>query len=166
MIDHLPEPSATGSAHPQPPGAIAPERRVQTALLRGARQSCPACGAAPLYRAFLKVHDACPRCGEALHHQRADDAPAYFTMVVVAHVVIGGLLAVEKAIAPPSWVQLAIWLPATVLLSLLLLPRIKGALIGLQWALRMHGFGGQPDEAIPEPRTERASMPASGRSGA
>ena len=139
------------------------DRSVRQAMLRGARQTCPACGNASLYRAFLKVRDVCPGCGEALHHQRADDAPAYFTMVVVAHVVVGGLLAVEKAFAPPSWLQLSIWLPLTVLLSLALLPRIKGLLIGLQWALRMHGFGGHPDEAIPEPVPD-APRP-SGRSG-
>lgn len=129
----------------------APERPVPPALLRGARQKCPACGRGALFRAYLKVADACPSCGEVLHHQRADDAPAYFTMVVVGHVVIGGLLSVEQAFHPPSWVQLAIWLPATVVLSLVLLPRIKGMLVALQWALRMHGFGGAPDEPVPEP---------------
>ncbi len=127
------------------------ERAVMPALLRGARTTCPACGRGPLYRAFLKVHDTCPSCGEALHHQRADDAPAYFTMVIVGHVVVGGLLSVEQAFAPPSWVQLSIWLPATVILSLLLLPRVKGMLIGMQWALRMHGFGGKEDQPEPEP---------------
>lgn len=121
------------------------------AVVRGAKQKCPACGRGELFRAFLKVSDGCAACGEALHHQRADDAPAYFTMVVVGHVVVGGLLAVERAFAPPSWLQLAIWLPLTVILSLLLLPRIKGMLVGLQWALRMHGFGGHPDQPEPEP---------------
>lgn len=129
----------------------APERPVPQALSRGARQKCPACGRGALFRAYLKVAEACPSCGEALHHQRADDAPAYFTMVVVGHAVIGGLLAVEQAFHPPSWVQLAIWLPLTVILSLVLLPRIKGMLVALQWALRMHGFGGVPDEPVPEP---------------
>lgn len=127
------------------------ERPVPQAVLRGWRQTCPACGRGSLYRAFLKVKDTCGSCKEPLHHQRADDAPAYFTMVVVGHVVVGGLLSLERAYAPPSWVQLAIWLPFTVILSLLLLPRIKGMLVGLQWALRMHGFGGKPDEPVPEP---------------
>ncbi len=139
---------------------------MRPALLRGARQTCPACGTGRLFYAFLKVADTCPTCGEALHHQRADDAPAYFTMAIVAHVVVGGLLSVEQAFAPPSWVQLAIWLPATVILSLLLLPRIKGMLIGLQWALRMHGFGGQADapEADPLAHTPAVpTMPAGGR---
>jgi uncharacterized protein (DUF983 family) len=30
---------------------------------------------------------------------------------------------------------------ATVALSLYLLPRLKGAIVGFQWAKRMHGFG-------------------------
>ena len=144
------------ASHMQPvavqSGAAVP-RDTRTAILRGALCKCPACGRAPIYRAFLKVQETCPACGEALHHQRADDAPAYFTMVVVGHVVVGGLLSLEQAYAPPSWVQLAIWLPATVIMSLLLLPRIKGALVGLQWALRMHGFAGTPvdTELVPEP---------------
>jgi uncharacterized protein (DUF983 family) len=38
------------------------------------------------------------------------------------------------------WLHFAIWLPLTVLLSLALLPVVKGAIVGLQWALKMHGF--------------------------
>ena len=33
--------------------------------------------------------------------------------------------------------QTAIWLPVTLALSLLLLPRFKGAVIGLMWSLGM-----------------------------
>ena len=127
------------------------DRSVAAAMMCGARQRCPACGKGRLFRAFLKVNEACPVCAEALHHQRADDAPAYFTMVVVAHVVVGGILVLEKAMAPATWVQLVIWLPLTAILSLALLPRIKGMLVGLQWALRMHGFGGSSDAAEPDP---------------
>lgn len=129
-----------------PPTSSEPKRSIADAMLRGARQRCPACGEGAMFRAYLKVADACPVCGEDLHHQRADDAPPYFTMVIVGHVVIAGVLLLEKAYAPPSWVHLALWLPLTVILSLWLLPRVKGALVGLQWALRMHGFGGATDE--------------------
>jgi uncharacterized protein (DUF983 family) len=94
-----------------------------------------------MYGRYLKVEHACAVCGTELHHQRADDAPPYFTMFIVAHVVVAGLLYVEKKYHPEQWVHLIIWLPMTALLSLWLLPRIKGALIGLQWAWRMHGFG-------------------------
>ena len=140
------------------------ERRVQPAILRGAAGRCPACGKGRLFTSYLKVAPACGHCGEVLHHHRADDAPAYFTMVVVGHVVVGGLLSVEQAFAPPTWVQLAIWMPMTLVLSLALLPVIKGSLVGLQWALRMHGFGVGPDAAAPVPDPAAAiSIPAEGR---
>ena len=127
------------------------ERKILPAMLSGWRQRCPACGEGKMFHAYLKVVDACPRCGEALHHHRADDAPPYFTMLIVGHVVVGGLLGVERAFAPQMWVQLAIWLPLTLVATLWLLPRVKGTLIALQWAARMHGFGGSPDTAAEAP---------------
>ena len=102
------------------------ERSILVSLLRGARLTCPACGKGTMFRRYLNVVDECPACGEALHHHRADDAPPYFTIVIVGHVVVGLLLAVEMAYRPPLWVHAAIWLPLTVLLALALLPMIKG----------------------------------------
>lgn len=126
-------------------------RPVLQSLLRGAAGRCPACGTGRLFRAYLKVSDHCPDCGEALHHQRADDAPPYFTIVIVGHVVVGLLLSVEMAYRPPLWLHGAMWLPLTVLLSLALLPIIKGALVSLQWALLMHGFDPDAKEDAYEP---------------
>ncbi|HEY8263953.1 MAG TPA: DUF983 domain-containing protein [Methyloceanibacter sp.] len=128
------------------PGSLLPEKRsvgprpVFGSILRGLSLRCPACGKGRLYRRYLKVADQCPSCGEALHHHRADDAPPYFTIAIVGHVVVGLLLAVEIVYRPPLWLHAAIWLPLTVILALILLPPIKGALVGLQWALLMHGF--------------------------
>ena len=127
-------------------------RPIGAAMWTGAKGRCPACGKGKLYRAFLKVNDHCPACGTALHHHRADDAPPYFTMFIVGHIVVGGLLIVEKKFAPDTLIQLMIWLPLTCILSLALLPIIKGALIGQQWALRLHGFGPDfPDPSGPDP---------------
>ena len=112
-----------------------------------------------MFRAFLKVADHCPACGEALHHQRTDDAPAYFVILIVGHIVVPIVFAVEVAFSPAYWVHAAIWLPLTIAMSLALLPPIKGALVSLQWALRMHGFNpaqADADELAPsriiEPR--------------
>jgi uncharacterized protein (DUF983 family) len=135
-------------------------RPVSGAMLRGASLKCPACGKGSLFRRYLKVADACPACGEELHHHRADDAPPYFTIVIVGHVVVSLVLAVEMAYRPPLWVHAALWLPLTVVLSLVLLPSIKGALVALQWALRMHGF--DPDAAEESvPRFEAGAARAS-----
>jgi uncharacterized protein (DUF983 family) len=126
------------------------ERPLPQAMLRGAGRKCPACGVGKLFRAYLKVADHCPHCGEALHHHRADDAPPYFTIVIVGHVIVSLVLTVEMAYRPPLWVHAAIWLPLTIVMSLLLLPPIKGALVALQWALLMHGFDPDSTEDVGE----------------
>ena len=81
-----------------------------------------------MFGRYLKVADTRPDCGEALHHQRADDAPPYFTIIIVGHVVISLVLAVEIAFRPPIWLHAALWLPLTVILALLVLaPRQRDA---------------------------------------
>ena len=122
-----------------------PKRSVFEAMTRGARGKCPACGTGRLFERYLKVADLCPHCGEALHHHRADDAPPYFTILIVGHLIVPLMLAAEILARPPLWLHALIWLPLTTLLCLALLPIVKGAIVGLQWALYMHGF--DPDEA-------------------
>jgi uncharacterized protein (DUF983 family) len=118
----------------------APHRPLLASMARGFTCRCPNCGKGRLFGRFLKPVATCSSCGEDFTHQRADDAPPYFTIVIVGHVVVSLLLAVEMAYRPPLWLHAALWLPLTVLLALVLLPPIKGALVGLQWALLMHGF--------------------------
>ncbi len=118
-------------------------------MWRGFRRRCPACGRGRMFSSFMKVADQCSSCREALHHQRADDAPPYFTIFIVGHIVVPLVLLVERAWHPELFVHAALWLPVTLGLTLLLMPRVKGAIVGLQWALRMHGFG------LAAPATER-----------
>src|SRR6201985_798301 len=110
------------------------------AASRGFAMKCPNCGRGHLFHRFLKVTDACEVCGEDYTAQRADDFPAYLVIVVVGHLVVPALLAVAIAYDPPTWLQLAIWLPITLFASLGLLQPTKGAIVGLQWQLGMHGF--------------------------
>lgn len=121
------------------------ERSSRIALHRGFRRCCPACGNGNLFQGYLSVRDHCPSCHEAFTHQRVDDAPPYFTILIVAHIVVPAMLLLEQWAEPAEWIQMLIWIPLTLLLTLYLLPRIKGALVGLQWARRMHGFGTQVD---------------------
>jgi len=117
------------------------DRDVSQALIRGLRGRCPACGEGKIFNKYLKVNPACPVCGEELHHHRADDAPPYMTIFVVGHVIGTGMLITEEYWPDaPIWLHMATWPVLTILLSLWLLPCIKGALIAYQWALRMHGF--------------------------
>lgn len=127
----------------------APRRELGSALWRGLIGRCPNCGEGHMFRAYLKVVDSCPVCREDLSQQRADDAPPYLTMLIVGHVVVAGVLAADE-IWPnsPLWLSFIVWIWVTFVLSLLLLPRVKGALVGYQWALRMHGFGGPEKDPI------------------
>ena len=110
------------------------------AMLRGFAMKCPNCGQGHLFGRFLKVADHCEVCGEDFTPQRADDFPAYLVIIVVGHLVVPALLAVEMAYAPPAWLQLLIWLPVTLFSALGLLQPTKGAIVGLQWQTRMDGF--------------------------
>ena len=123
------------------PTATAPKRDLWTALKRGARGRCPNCGIGKLFRAFLKTADACPHCGQDFTHHRADDLPAYLVIVIVGHIVVPIGLWIETNYSPSVAGQLAVYLPVTLIASLALLQPVKGAVVGLQWALRMHGFG-------------------------
>ena len=94
-----------------------------------------------MFRKFMKVSNTCFHCGEELHHQRADDAPPYVTIFIVGHIMIPLVLVVERLWQPPYALHAALWLPLTLGLTLGLMPVVKGAVVGLQWALGMHGFG-------------------------
>src|ERR1700736_6470642 len=109
------------------------KRDLWSSLKRGFRGRCPRCGEGKLFRAFLK----------------ADDLPAYLVIVVVGHIVVPIALLIETDYSPPVGLQLAIYLPLTVVLSLALLQPVKGAIVGLQWALRMHGFDDNAPGGIP-----------------
>ena len=126
-----------------------------TAAGRGFLGRCPACGRGRLFRSFLKVADSCGVCGTEFHHHRADDFPPYIVMFIVGHVVGYGIYASETGTADiPIWAHLAIWPALTLILSLALLQPIKGAVVGLQYGLRMHGFA----EAV-RTRSARMAMP-------
>jgi uncharacterized protein (DUF983 family) len=129
-------------------GTRASERRdLWTALKRGFRGRCPRCGEGKLFRAFLKVDGCCSACGQDFTAHRADDLPAYLVIVIVGHIVVPLALMIETNYSPPVALQLAIYLPLTLVAALVLLQPVKGAVVGIQWALRMHGF----DELNPEP---------------
>ena len=127
--------------------ALKEKRDVWQAMKRGFRGRCPRCGEGKLFRAFLKTADSCSVCGQDFTPHRADDLPAYLVIVIVGHIVVPLALMIETNYSPPVALQLAIYLPLTFIASLALLQPVKGAVVGMQWALRMHGF----DEENPEP---------------
>ncbi|KRB53180.1 hypothetical protein ASE04_08175 [Rhizobium sp. Root708] len=122
------------------------ERPLGRSIKRGMLNTCPNCGTGKLFKSFLKPVDNCAVCGEAMYHHRADDLPPYLTIVIIGHLIIGGYMATDLVWPMPLWLTFAIWTPLTLLATLLIIQPIKGGVIGLQWALKMHGFGGHTDD--------------------
>ena len=117
------------------------ERPTLPALLKGWRRKCPNCGSGPLLSGYLKVRDTCPVCREDLHPPRADDGPAYLTLLIVGHLMAPLLLFVFETWRPEPLTLFTIFAVGCSGLSLYLLPRLKGMIVAFQWAKQMHGFG-------------------------
>jgi uncharacterized protein (DUF983 family) len=122
------------------------DRPLGRSVWRGVKCRCPNCGEGRLFRKFIKPVDNCESCGENFRPQRADDLPAYLVIMIVGHIMVGGYLGTELLFTLSSWQHLAIWVPVSVLAAFALLQPVKGGVISLQWALRMHGFSGQDDQ--------------------
>lgn len=128
-----------------PPTADAPVRTgLIKAMARGFLGRCPHCGEGRIFGRFLKVRADCEACGLELHHHRADDLPPYLVIFLVAHIVGYLILELEMSYDVPLWFQLSFWPLVTLGLALALLQPVKGAVVGLQYALGMHGFGRLP----------------------
>lgn len=114
-----------------------PVPSLAIALGRGLMGRCPACGLGKLFNGFLQVMPECDHCHAPLGLARADDAPPYFTILIVGHIVIPALVIMQKLDDPPTWLLTAIFLPLTVILSVGLIRPIKGATVGLMLSFNM-----------------------------
>ncbi len=121
--------------------------KIAHTLRCGFRLRCCRCGKGRLLRGYLRVQPRCPACNEQYSQYRVDDAPAYFTIILVGHLVIPCILLIERLDQPPSLLfQMALWLPVTAGLTALLLPRVKGMVLAIHWLL---GISDQPDAGPP-----------------
>ena len=127
-------------------------RPLARAMLRGFACRCPNCGKGSLFGRFLKPVATCAVCGEDYTAQRADDAPPYFTMIIVGHLLVPPMVAVQLANSFSVITYMAVCIPLIGLSAAALLQPIKGAIVAFQWAMRMHGFdrnGNEPTVELP-----------------
>jgi uncharacterized protein (DUF983 family) len=121
-------------------------RSVGQAMWRGALCRCPHCGKGRMFRAYLKVADQCEVCGEQLNLHRADDLPPYVAITIVGHIIVFLMLHLDMTYKVQPMTYVLSMIPLAIILPLAMLPSIKGAIVGLQWANHMYGFGtGQRD---------------------
>ncbi len=125
----LESPTAASLAYPSTP----------TALIRGTLERCPRCGQGRLLHHYLKIVERCSVCGEPYGHFRTDDAAPWLTILVVGHITVPIILICERNFQLPMGLALAIYLPLIVGLTLVLLPRCKGVIAALMWAMKAEG---------------------------
>ena len=102
-------------------------------LAAGLAGRCPNCGEGHLFEGFLKVAPRCEACGYDLAKADSGDGPAVFVIMIAGFLVAFAALFTEIAVRPPIWVHLVLWLPATVLVCLLLLRPMKGLMLAAQF---------------------------------
>lgn len=151
-----------------PGNSFNPPRPLGLALARGLNRRCPACGVGQLYRRFLKIVPFCRHCGEALHHARPDDAPPYFVILIVGHIVVPFALILEETVALPLAITAIALALLSCALSVALLPSVKGAIVAIQWTFWMHGFDphdpgeaasvGTPPPLLPLPQPSHSAI--------
>ena len=92
-----------------------------------------------MFSGYLSVRHDCDSCGMAFEPLRSDDAPPYFTLFIVGHVMISLYMAIWRFLDLPLWAQAAFWCGLTALLSLALLPFIKGGVMAVIFSTRVKG---------------------------
>ena len=102
-------------------------------LLAGLASRCPNCGEGPLFEGFLKVAARCEACGFDLAKADSGDGPAVFVILIAGFIVAFGALFTMVAFRASVWVTLAIWLPMTLVICLVLLRPMKGLMIAAQF---------------------------------
>lgn len=84
---------------------------IVSAALRGL---CPRCDAPTLFAAPAAIAQTCPACGLELGAYERGSRWAGVLTLLVAGVLVGVALAVDAFLAPPLWLQMALWVPITI----------------------------------------------------
>ncbi|HZS85809.1 MAG TPA: DUF983 domain-containing protein [Stellaceae bacterium] len=111
------------------------------------RCRCPRCGEGPVFDGLLAVAPRCAVCGLDLSAQDAGDGPAVFVILLLGAVVVGLAATLELVFAPPIWVHIVLWLPATLGGAIALLRPLKAGMIAMQY--RHLALGGGPEGGRP-----------------
>lgn len=115
--------------------------KVGDAIRRAMLGRCPNCGQGKLFASYLKQVDRCAVCREPYGHLRSDDAAPWLTILVVGHIVVPILLAVESRSSWPNWVSMTLWPAIALALVAVVLPRAKALFMSVIWATGSPGSG-------------------------
>lgn len=108
-------------------------------ILSGWQCRCPECGEGEIFQTYLGFRTECGTCQADFSIADAGDGPAFFVMFVVGMIIVPLSLIFEIMFTLPMWLHMAVWIPAIIVLSILLLRPFKGVLFAIQWKTKAHG---------------------------
>jgi uncharacterized protein (DUF983 family) len=118
------------------PSTDLPRRDTWLAVRRGLALRCPACGKGKLLAGYLKPAEQCSSCGEDFSQIRADDGPAWATILLIGHLVSPAFFVFATTDAETGFRAFLFIAAAVIAATLLILPRMKGLFVALIWASR------------------------------
>ena len=125
---------------------------MMTVLGRTLSRKCPNCGKGKLFAGYIKPVETCSHCEEPLAEIRADDGPAWLTMLLVGHILAPVMVFLMKPDGPPPWVSGLVLAAIAIIMSIVFLPLTKGLFMGIIWKT---DAGEQ--QLAPEPGDQQAS---------
>lgn len=105
---------------------------LQTLKL-GFTRKCPQCGSSSMFNGYLTVNDRCRICDLDFQEIRSDDMPAYLTIAIVGHLILPLIYWMNLIYDFSLQISLLLWIPLTIIMTLGLLPCIKGLAMSVIW---------------------------------
>lgn len=110
-------------------------RKVGAALMRGFIGRCPACGQGHVLKNYISPRMECEVCSENLARYLSADFAPYLVTFAIGLTFTPLILVSTMVWDVPEALALSVGLMTALACALALLPRMKGAAIGLLWAL-------------------------------
>lgn len=82
---------------------------------------------------MIRFVPRCSNCGLDFQAFNVGDGAATFIILIVGAIVTGGAMWLELSRSPPWYIHVMLWLPLTLLLSLVLMRVAKSLLLALEF---------------------------------
>lgn len=111
----------------------APARGAPAPLEAAIKGCCPRCGSGPLFAGLIRFAPRCTACGLDFQAFNVGDGAATFLILIVGAIVTVLAVSLELSRSPPWWVHALLWVPLTIMLTLVLLRFSKALLLGQEY---------------------------------
>ncbi|MBB5711424.1 DUF983 domain-containing protein [Sphingomonas xinjiangensis] len=102
-------------------------------IASGLQGVCPRCSAKTLFRSYLAFADTCSNCGLDFRDFNVGDGPVVFLTLGIGTIVTILAVVVELAFEPGFLVHALLWLPLSLIMTVLTLRIAKGWLLALEF---------------------------------